>query len=199
MTRRVTLGESKASPDSDGPNRGEELFGRVVLEDEATRPDPERLVDVLVEVEGRQDQDADASSAARIRRVASRPSNVGIRMSINTTSGETRGLLEASAPSLGLGDDLDPLLVLPGACGSPRAPSIDRRRRARESSSVLSMERQACAEQKSAAGECARAHLSAVDLDPLANAEQAVTTVQLRRRGRGRRPAPRAGAQPAGT
>ena len=41
----------------DDPDRGEELLGRVVLEDEAACTGAERLVDVLVEVERRQDED----------------------------------------------------------------------------------------------------------------------------------------------
>jgi hypothetical protein len=41
--------------DADG---GDELVGRVVLEHEAARARAERLVDVLVEVEGREDRDA---------------------------------------------------------------------------------------------------------------------------------------------
>ena len=43
----------------DGSDRREKLLGRVVLEHEAARADAKRLVDVLVEVERRQDQDAD--------------------------------------------------------------------------------------------------------------------------------------------
>jgi hypothetical protein len=52
----------------DGADRGEQLLRRVVLEDEAARAGAEGRVDVLVEVERRQDQDPRAS-AARIRRV----------------------------------------------------------------------------------------------------------------------------------
>ena len=59
----------------------------VVLEHEAAGADPKRLVDVFVQVEGRQDQILAAWSAARIRRVASSPSSSGMRMSIRTTLG----------------------------------------------------------------------------------------------------------------
>jgi hypothetical protein len=40
----------------EGVDRGDELLGRSVLEQEAARASPQRLVDVLVEVECRQDQ-----------------------------------------------------------------------------------------------------------------------------------------------
>lgn len=43
----------------DDADRGEEVGGRGVLEQEAARPRAERRVDVGVQVEGREDQDAD--------------------------------------------------------------------------------------------------------------------------------------------
>src|SRR5207247_8764718 len=50
-------GEERISA-GDGADCGEELCGRVVFEHEAAGAGAERLVDVCVEVEGRQDQDA---------------------------------------------------------------------------------------------------------------------------------------------
>ncbi len=41
-----------------GPDRRDQLFGGIVLEDQPARAGPERLVDVLVEIEGREDEDA---------------------------------------------------------------------------------------------------------------------------------------------
>ena len=84
----------------DGADRREQLLGRVVLEHEPARAGAQRLVDVLVEVERRQDQDPRAeSSAARMRRVASSPSSSGMRMSIRTTVGrEARGLVDRLEP-----------------------------------------------------------------------------------------------------
>ena len=59
-----------------------------VLEQEAAGPGAQRRVDVLVEVEGGQDEHPGAQSGApRIRRVASMPSMPGIRTSMSTTSG----------------------------------------------------------------------------------------------------------------
>ena len=57
---------------------------RRVLEQEPARPGAQRLEDVLVEVERREDRGPGRGpSAARIRRVASRPSITGIRTSIS--------------------------------------------------------------------------------------------------------------------
>jgi hypothetical protein len=93
ITRFVIAGERSASPPGDDADCREELFGRVVLEHEAAGTGAERLVDMLVEVERRQDQDPGVSSAARMRRVASSPSSSGMRMSIRTTVGSKRAAL----------------------------------------------------------------------------------------------------------
>ena len=47
----------------DDPHAGEQVLGRRVLEQEAAGPGPQRAVDVLVEVEGREDQDAGVGQA----------------------------------------------------------------------------------------------------------------------------------------
>ena len=57
ITRRVIDGASSASPARDDHDRLDQLLGRRVLEQEAARTGPQRLVDVLVEVERGQDQD----------------------------------------------------------------------------------------------------------------------------------------------
>ena len=92
----------------------EQAVGRRVLEQEAARPDPQRLVDVLVEVEGREHQRPRSRAPGR-RGSASpalRPSSSGMRMSISTTSGRcrrttsTRGATVAGLPDhpdVGLG------------------------------------------------------------------------------------------------
>ena len=65
----------------------------------------------LVEVERRQDDDLrcrGASGSAVIRRVASRPSIIGIRTSMSTTSGRVRGgESQGLGAVVGLTDDLD--------------------------------------------------------------------------------------------
>ena len=72
-----------------------------------------------------------AGSAARMRRVASRPSSSGMRMSIRTTVGiEARGLAGRPRARCRLRDDLDVGLAR-AACGSRRGPSTGRRRRGR--------------------------------------------------------------------
>ena len=93
----------------DGADRGDQLLGRVVLEDEPAGAGRERLVDVLVERERGQDQDPRARRRrARMRRVASSPSSSGMRMSISTTVGLEAGrLVDRLEPVARLGDDLD--------------------------------------------------------------------------------------------
>ena len=71
----------------DEPDRVDQVARPDVLEQEAARAGADRRVDVLVEVEGGEDEDAAALPAATIWRVASMPSIVGIRMSIRITSG----------------------------------------------------------------------------------------------------------------
>ena len=92
----------------DGADRGEQLLGRVVLEHEAARAGAQRLVDVLVEVERRQDQDprgcrrrrgSAASPRGRRARACGCPSA--------RRRAEARGLLDRLEPVARLGDDLD--------------------------------------------------------------------------------------------
>ena len=118
---------------------------------------------------------ADAS-AARIRRVASRPSSSGMRMSISTTVGRKRAAFStASSAVAGLGDDLDVLLAgeehaEAGADHRLVVGDEDADAHARPSAG----EGKARAEHEAAAVLAARAHLAAVDLDALAHAREAV-------------------------
>src|SRR3954454_5967082 len=55
ITRRITVGRQERVAHGDGPDRRDQLFGRIILEDEPARARPKRLVDVLVEIEGREE------------------------------------------------------------------------------------------------------------------------------------------------
>ena len=114
ITRFVIAGERSASPAATTWIAEGQLLGRRVLEHEAARAGPQRLVDVLVEVEVVSMSTRSAVPVvSRMRRVASSPSRFGIRMSIRTTSGAklTHGLDRLQAV-LGLADDLDVRLRL---------------------------------------------------------------------------------------
>ena len=77
----------------DHPDRGEQLLRRDVLEQEPARPGPERREHVLARCR-RWSAPAPGRAggrSAQIRRVASIPSMVGIRMSITTTSAAAPG------------------------------------------------------------------------------------------------------------
>ncbi len=65
IRRRVIDGASSASPWATIADARGELLGRDVLQQEAARARPQRLVDVLVEVEGREHQDAHGLLAGR--------------------------------------------------------------------------------------------------------------------------------------
>jgi len=58
IRRRVMLGASSASPPADHPHAGGELVWRDVFEQEPACAGAQCVVDVLVEVEGGEDQDA---------------------------------------------------------------------------------------------------------------------------------------------
>jgi len=57
MSRRVIAGERRASPAGDRPHCVAKLVGAGVLEQEAAGTGAECFVDVVVEVEGGQDED----------------------------------------------------------------------------------------------------------------------------------------------
>ena len=88
-------GREQGVPACDEVDAGHQLVGRHVLEQKAAGAGAQGVVDVLVEVEGGEHQDAHGriAVAPTIRRVASMPSISGIRMSISTTSGLRRATL----------------------------------------------------------------------------------------------------------
>ena len=106
---RESWGEKRVSR-GNRADGGDQLFGRVIFENKAARAGPERLIDILVEVECCEDKDP--------RRIVGRedaagrlgPSSSGMRMSIRTTAGSKReALATASRPCAGFGDHLDVL------------------------------------------------------------------------------------------
>ena len=109
ISRRVMFGASKASPAATHPHRAEQVVGQRVLQQEPARTGAQRIEHVLVEVEGREDEDARATVARRDdARVASIPSISGMRMSIRMTSGRSRGHQStASRRCAASPDDLD--------------------------------------------------------------------------------------------
>ena len=109
----------------DGPDRRDQLLGRVVLEHEAAGAGAERLVDVLVEVEGREDEDprgrvGGEDAPGRLEAVELRHADV------HQDDGrvEARRLGDGLVAVLRLGDDVDVLLAGRGACRKP-ARTID--------------------------------------------------------------------------
>ena len=106
----MTDGAISAVAASDDPDRGRQLLGRHVLQQEAAGAGAQRREDVLVEVEGREDEDPGrrARRSAAIRRVASTPSITGIRMSMSTTSGSRRRTWSPPSAAVGrLADHLE--------------------------------------------------------------------------------------------
>jgi hydrogenase maturation protein HypF len=96
----------------DGADRGEELLGRVVLEHEAAGARAQRLVDVLVEVEGGQDQDARGvvggeDAPRRLEPVELRHADVHQ----DHGGPEARGLVDRLEPVRRLRHDLDVVLA----------------------------------------------------------------------------------------
>ena len=81
----------------DDPDRLHQRLARGVLEQEARRAGAQRAEDVLVEIEGREDEHPAAPASCA---VASIPSIRGMRTSISTTSGRSsRASRTASRPS----------------------------------------------------------------------------------------------------
>jgi hypothetical protein len=96
----------------DGANRRQQLFRRVVLEDEAARARLQRLVDVLVEVEGRKHEDPRRrvgveNPPRRLEPVELRHPNVHQ----DHRRAKPGGLVDSFEPVLRLRDDLDVRLL----------------------------------------------------------------------------------------
>ena len=110
-SRRVTEGARRASPAATTRMASMRSSGGTSFRRKPLAPARERFDHVLVEVEGREDQDPEAVGRAGLparRRVASTPSTRGIRMSIRTTSGRSRrASLTASLAVGGLPDHLE--------------------------------------------------------------------------------------------
>ena len=96
------------------PDRAQQIDGLGVLQEEPGGAGADRLEHVLVEVERGEHHDVHgrrATGSATIVRVAARPSTLGIRMSITTTSGSScAGELDRGRAVVGLADDLDVVL-----------------------------------------------------------------------------------------
>ena len=140
-------------------------------------PALQRLVDVLVEVERREDQDARARR--RRRGCAASPRGRRARAcgcpSARRSGWKRAALCDRLEPVARLGDDLDVRLAARAACGSRRGPSTGRRRRGRGCSCARTRRAAGgCVSDEAAAGRGARGHLAAVDLDALADADEPV-------------------------
>ena len=77
----MTAGASSVSPRATSPDGGREVLRDDVFEQEAARTGPQRLVDVLVQVEGREHEDAGRDSAPG-EQPGGIPSSSGMRMSV---------------------------------------------------------------------------------------------------------------------
>ena len=177
-----------------------QLLGRVVLEDEAARAGPQRLVDVLVEVERRQDQDP--GGGRRRRGSAASPRARRARACGCPSARRWGGSGPPCRPPRARCSPRRRPRCPPrrrGACGSRRAPSTGRRRRGRGSSWPVAAEREARAEDEAASGRRSGGHLAAVDLDTLADADEPVAEAVARRGCRCRRRAPRSAPRRAGS
>ena len=95
MSRRVTPGDSSASPRATTPDRVDQVGRLGVLDQEAAGPVAQRVEHVLVEVEGGQDDDPDVGQGrvgGDVRRVASMPSR---RRACGCPSARRRGAARA--------------------------------------------------------------------------------------------------------
>ena len=144
ISRRVTDGASSASPPPPPGSPSISSLGRAVLEQEAARPGAQRVVDVLVEVEGRQDR-ARAAGLAPREDPPGRLDAVDARAS-GRPSAPRRAQPRARGDRLGavgrLADHLDVGLGARGSSGSRPGPSPGRRRAARGSSTRHRVQRQ---------------------------------------------------------
>ena len=100
----------------DDADAGGQLLGRDVLEQEAAGARPQRLVDVLVEVEGREHEDADATVGRRVAAARDPPGRLDAvelghaDVHQDDVRRQASGLVDRLAPVRGLADDLEVLL-----------------------------------------------------------------------------------------
>ena len=105
-------GGEERLPAGDGADRVEELLGRLVLQHEPAGARAERFVDVLVEVERRQDEDAGRGIGGDDAPGRLEPVELG-HADVHQDDGrlEAGGLLDRLEAVARLGDDLDVLLA----------------------------------------------------------------------------------------
>ena len=145
-------GREKRVAGGDRADRGDQLLGRIVLEDEAAGAGSERLVDVLVEVERREDQDPRAAVGGEDAPGRLEPVELG-----HPDVHQDDGRVEAGRPSRSPRARCSPRRrprcpPRPrAACESRRGPSTGRRRRGPGWSSAVAAEREARAEDEAAA------------------------------------------------
>ena len=178
---RDARGEERVAG-GDRADRRDELLGRVVLEHEAARAGAQRLVDVLVEVERRQDQDPRRGVGGEDAPRRLEAVELG-HADVHQHDGrvEARRLVDGLEAVARLGDDLDVLLA-----GEQHAEAganhrlvvgdedADRHRR-------LAHDRQPRREDEPAAVRGAGGHLAAEDLHALADADEPVAEPVARR------------------
>ena len=166
------VGARSASPVGDDADGVGELLGADVLDQEAAGAGLHGLVDVLVEVEGGEDEDAcGRGRRCRSRRVAWSPSSSGMRMSMRTTSGrELAGAVERLGAVARLADDLDVVLGFEDhakAAAHERLVVGDQ-----DADHGARPERELCSHRVVAAGASARLRVPAVDGGAFAQAEE---------------------------
>ena len=144
ITRRVIDGASSASPAATTRIGVDELLGRGVLEQEAARAGPQRLVDVLVQVERRQDEHvrrrrvrADAAASPRCRRGPACGCPSAPRRACSA-----RDRVDRLEPVAGLADDLDVGLGVEDHAEARRGRAPGRRRSSTRITRSASRERQ---------------------------------------------------------
>ena len=194
MTRFVTVGESSASPSATVRIAAMSCSGGVVLEHEPARAGSERLVDVLVEIEGGQDQDP--SIAVRRQDASSRlePVELGHADVHQDDRGmESRRLVHGLEPVARLGDDFDLLFAgeQHAEAGADHRLVVGDENTDRHGLSSAIGSRVLRTNPPS--GAVLRGHLAAVDLDAFADADETMPETIVRggaaRRCRGLRAA----------
>ena len=167
----------------DGPDGGDQLLGRVVLEDEAAGSGPQCLVHVLVEVEGREDQNAGAAILGEDAPRRLEPVELGHPDVHQDHVGSKRGrLLDRFEPVRRLGDDLDVVLAgeeHPEAGPDHRLVVGDEHPGGHE---ALRGDGSRVLRTNSPSGSARARHLAPVDLHALANPDEAVSQAVADRR-----------------